>query len=376
MEITERKHWLDNIRWITIIIVVLFHAFFYYNNIGIEKPMFKGLSQNPSAQGEALKFTFAGIFQYGVYQWFMALLFVVSGISARYTLKKKTLKEFIKSRTDKILIPSTLGVVAIQWLSGWINIIEMGGEEMASIPFVIKYFISVLMGTGALWFCHVLYAAVLLLALIKVIDRKSILENLGEKSNIFIAIALIPVMFGAAQILNMPMVTVYRMCYYPLSFLAGYYIFSSDKLQLQLKKFGWIFLILGLTAGFFYVKKFYGIYYSEYQVLNNWISVLYAWLMILGILGVSQTLLNTSNKFTSYMTGCCFGIYVNHLILMQVTNILLKPAVKALPFAVIYAVEFVAAISVSILLWELFKRTPVLRYILYGIRKQKKTEEK
>ena len=29
-----RKHYLDNIRFLTIFFVVIFHVYFYYNNIG------------------------------------------------------------------------------------------------------------------------------------------------------------------------------------------------------------------------------------------------------------------------------------------------------------------------------------------------------
>lgn len=374
MEMTERKHWIDNLRWLTIIVVVIFHVFFYYNNIGVEKPMFKGLAPNPAVTGDKAALTFAGIFQYSVYQWFMLLLFIISGICAKFTLKTKSVKEFIKSRTLKLLVPSTLGVLTIQWLSGLINIIELGGEELANTPMVVKYVIAVLSGTGALWFCHVLYIASLLLALIKVIDRKGKFENLCSKSNIYVVLGFYFVMFGAAQILNLPMVSTYRMCYYPVAFLSGYYIFSNDKILLQLKVSGPCFLISGIATGFFYIRKFYGISYSDYSVLNSWLSILHAWLTVIGIIGTAQLLLNFRNSFTDYMNKAGWGIYVNHIIIMQVTNILLKPLVGSVPFFVIYLIEFAASLAVSIALWEVFKRIPVIRYVLYGIKGKKKSK--
>ena len=78
-----RKHYLDNIRFLTIFFVVIFHVYFYYNNIGTEA-MFAGLKPYEGAV------TFTGIYQYFVYPWFMLLLFVVTGISARYALEKRT----------------------------------------------------------------------------------------------------------------------------------------------------------------------------------------------------------------------------------------------------------------------------------------------
>lgn len=37
-----RKNYLDNIRWCTIILVVFFHVFFFFNNIGTT-PIFSGV---------------------------------------------------------------------------------------------------------------------------------------------------------------------------------------------------------------------------------------------------------------------------------------------------------------------------------------------
>lgn len=56
--IAMRKNYLDNIRWCTIILVVFFHVFFFFNNIGTTaiyfalqtktvKEFLKGRWQNP-----------------------------------------------------------------------------------------------------------------------------------------------------------------------------------------------------------------------------------------------------------------------------------------------------------------------------------------
>lgn len=366
-----RKLWIDNLRWITIILVVIFHAFFYYNNLGVEKPVFQGLEANPGPEG-IFNYTFAGIFQYAVYPWFMLLLFVLSGICAKFTLQKKTVREFIKSRTLKLLVPSTLGILTVQWISGYLNLYQMATDDFFAMPKLVKYVICVFSGTGALWFCQILYVASLLLALIKVIDKNGRFEKLCEKSNLSVAVLLYPVMTGAAQIFNIPVITTYRMAYYPLGFLLGYYVFSGEKLLAQLKKWGWIFLAGSAIAGFFYVRKFYGTYYGDYVVQNNWLSVLYAWLFVAGILGVAQNLLDFSNSFCGYISGASFGIYVNHIIVMQLTNILLKPAVAGgLSIIIVYIIEFIVAVTVSLLLWEFLKRIPVLGFVLYGIKKQK-----
>lgn len=97
-----RKHYLDNIRWITVVIVVVYHVIYMYNAEGI-----------PGVVGNitGLEVQYYDVFQYLTHPWFMFLLFMVSGISSRYYLSNHSDKEFLRSRTTKLLVPSTIGLL-------------------------------------------------------------------------------------------------------------------------------------------------------------------------------------------------------------------------------------------------------------------------
>lgn len=96
-------------------------------------------------------------FQYLVYPWFMALLFVVSGMSARYYLQSHTTKQFLKDKTRKLLVPSTIGLFVFQWLLGIYNLKIGGGLNIADLPMPIVYLITVLSGVGPLWYIQMLW---------------------------------------------------------------------------------------------------------------------------------------------------------------------------------------------------------------------------
>jgi fucose 4-O-acetylase-like acetyltransferase len=95
-----RKYYLDNIRWITIVLVVIYHVIYMFN--GVQTYGVIGPFEDVQYQDSLL---------YLLYPWFMLLLFVVSGMSSRYYLEKHTEKEFIRSRTRKLLVPGTIGVI-------------------------------------------------------------------------------------------------------------------------------------------------------------------------------------------------------------------------------------------------------------------------
>ena len=105
----ERKHYLDNIRWITLCVVILYHVFYIFNSSGV--------ISNINAPG-IKAFDSICVF---TYPWIMCLLFVVSGVSARYSLNNRTNKEFIKDRAKRILIPSIVGIFTYGWISGWMT---------------------------------------------------------------------------------------------------------------------------------------------------------------------------------------------------------------------------------------------------------------
>ncbi|MCI7795065.1 MAG: acyltransferase, partial [Lachnospiraceae bacterium] len=64
-----RKTYIDNIRWMTVVIVVIYHVLYMFNGVvtgGVIGPF------TPVQYQDA--------FQYIVYPWFMLLLFVISGM--------------------------------------------------------------------------------------------------------------------------------------------------------------------------------------------------------------------------------------------------------------------------------------------------------
>ena len=143
-----RKHYLDNIRWITVVLVVFYHIIYIFNGICKE-----------GVAGPFSDFQIQDAVQYILYPWFMVILFIVSGITSRLLLEKQTTKEFIKSRTQKFLVPSTIGLFVFQWIQGFFNMQFSHAFENFSpeMPKAVIYIIMAISGTGVLWFIQMLW---------------------------------------------------------------------------------------------------------------------------------------------------------------------------------------------------------------------------
>ena len=212
-----RRIYLVNIRWITVVIVVIYHIIYMFNGV-----------QPFGVIGPFKKHQLQDAFQYVVYPWFMALLFVVSGMSARYYLEKHDTKTFVREKTRKLLVPSTIGLLVFQWILGYYNMKISGAfESFESVPGIVRYMIMAISGIGVLWYIQVLWIFSMLLLLVRKFERDRIWKK-GEKTPVWLLVLLTVCVYGFSQVLNTPVVTVYRFGIYGFCFFTGYFIFSHD----------------------------------------------------------------------------------------------------------------------------------------------------
>lgn len=358
---SRRRVYLDNIRWITVVLVVIYHVIYMFNGVqpfGVIGPFHERQLQDG--------------FLYLVYPWFMALLFVVSGMSARYYLQGHDMKQFLRDKTRKLLVPSTIGLLVFQWILGICNM-KIGGamENLAGVPKPVLYLIAAVSGVGVLWYIQVLWTfSVLLLAIRKI--EKDRLWNLGEKTSVWFVLLLVIGVYGSAQILNTPVVTVYRYGIYGFCFFTGYYIFSHDEVMERLGKWWIAFDLVAVVLGISYTVIYFGENYATEPVINNVLACVYCWFAILAILTTMQKYGERSNAFTRWMSRKAWGLYVFHYLPIAVVSYDLKQYVPDLPVCLVYLIVGISAFAGAFLLNEVISRIPVIRWCVLGIKKEKK----
>ena len=359
-----RKHWIDNLRWVTVLLVLFYHVIYFYNNKGVVGGV-GGFGEGPQYQD---------VVMYILYPWFMPLLFILAGISARYALEKYPAKVWFKARTRKLLVPSTIGLLFFGVFTGWFNsMTSPAADALAGLPGPVKYIIWTISGTGPLWFIQDLWLLSLVLLLVRKLDRKGRLMEICSKAGI-VPVILMGVLFwlGHRTLIMEPdpqsaegLWNLYKPIFYLIPFLMGYFVFSHDNIQ---EKVGhaWIpLMVCAAVCGVTLITTTFGQNNTDPQYLRSPLNNIYGWLMCLAMMGWFKTDFDRTGRFAGYMTRSSYGIYITHYLIIASLGSLMKTHTQ-MPPVCMYIILTAAVFALSPLLYELLRRIPFIRWCVLG----------
>ena len=359
-----RKHWIDNLRWVTVLLVLFYHVIYFYNNKGVFGGI-GGFGDGPQYQD---------VIMYILYPWFMPILFILAGISARYALENHSAKEWFKARTRKLLVPGTIGLFVFHWMVGYFNTVVASREGVFDgIPAIAKYFIMAFSGIGPLWFIQVLWLLCLVLLLIRKLDKNDRFWNWCGKAGI-VPIILLGILFWAGEhtLIRNPrpesldgLLNLYKPLFYLIPFLLGYFVFSHDEVQERLEKVWGPLLICAAISGIILIVTTFGQDNTSPEYLGSPLNTLYGWLMCLAMMAWFKAKFDYTGKFAGYMAKSSFGIYIVHYLVIAAVGYTLKVHTN-LPPAAIYAILTVAVFTLSPLLYEAIRRIPIVKWCVLG----------
>ncbi|MBQ9878260.1 MAG: acyltransferase family protein [Bacteroidales bacterium] len=359
-----RKHWIDNLRWVTVLLVLFYHVIYFYNNKGVFGGI-GGFGDGPQYQD---------VIMYILYPWFMPILFILAGISARYALEKHGSKEWFKARTRKLLVPGTIGLFVFHWMVGYFNTVVASREGVFDgVPAIAKYFIMAFSGIGPLWFVQVLWLLCLVLLLVRALDKNDRFWNWCGKAGI-VPIILLGILFWAGEhtLIRNPrpesldgLLNLYKPIFYLIPFLLGYFVFSHDEVQERISKVWAPLLVCAVISGIVLIATTFGQDNTSPEYLGSPLNCLYGWLMCLAMMAWFKAKFDYTGKFAGYMTKSSFGIYIVHYLVIAAVGYNLKVNTNLPPVAM-YAILTVAVFTLSPLLNETIRRIPVVKWCVLG----------
>ena len=362
-----RKHWIDNLRWVTVLLVLLYHVVYFYNNKGVFGGI-GGFGEYPELP------QYQDVLMYILYPWFMPLLFILAGISARYALEKRSAREWFKARTRKLLVPGTIGLLVLHWMTGYFNTVVAARQGVFDgVPAVGRYIIMVFSGIGPLWFVQVLWLLCLVLLAVRALDRKDKFRTWCGKANIF-WIILLGVLFwvGEHTLVYNPrpqsadgLLNLYKPLFYLVPFLLGYFVFSHDEVQERVRS-AWIpLMVCAVVTGGVLIGTTFGQDNTSPQYLGSPLNCIYGYLICLAMMGWFKAKFYRTGQFANYMTRSSYGIYIVHYLVIASFGYMMKTYTQLPPWSM-YVILTLAVFVLSPLLYEILHRIPVVNWCVFG----------
>ena len=296
---SKRINSIDNLRWMTVSLLILYHAAMAYNTWGEANYIFFEKSRPLSA------------FISFVSPWFMPLMFMLAGASSYFSLQKRSMREFITERAKRLGIPFVFGLTVINPVMSYTADVTHNGYKGGYLAHYGIYFsrFTDLSGydggftLGHLWFIAVLLIISLLAcAFIRAAGQ---ITASKKKAAVFgtVLFACAAAAFGI-DILGKKVITYF--CVY----LLGYYFVSSVSFVEKLSHGKWIFTAAFLVFSTANVALF--LYIDGFETLNSVCNHLAFAAAMPALLCLGHDCLDFSNSFTKKNTAISYVFYIIH----------------------------------------------------------------
>lgn len=360
--ISMRKHYVDNLRWIVIFLLVPYHAAMAWNTWG--EPNYIYFESNKIISSIVVFFS----------PYFMPLMFLIAGISTRLALQKRTTGRYVLERTKKLLIPFIFGTLLIMpfmtYLADKFNYDYQGNLFQHYAVFFTRF--TDLTGAdggfsvGQFWFILYLFLISLIAIGMILLQRKIMKQKDIDIPPVLIFLWGLPLPF-LGELLSTGGKSFAE---YTYVFLVGYYIFSNDDAVSRAEKYKWIFLCTGITATVFNVYLFVWSG-TRHTLLNMAAKYVSEWFMINFLTGAGKRYLNFDGKVSKYMSKRSYTFYIFHFIWVVLFQYLLFHVCGG-NIILLYALPVLCAYVATMICCEICNRIydmPALRRFRPSVRR-------
>lgn len=343
-----RRVYIDNLKWMFIFLLIPYHAAMAWNVWGEPNYIF--------FEGNKIISSIVVFLN----PYFMPFMFLAAGISTRFALQKRTIRQYLVERLKRLLMPFVFGTLLIMPLMTYIADKFNCGYHGNLFEHYLVFFHKFTDLTGAdggfsvgqFWFILYLFLISCLSLGLIVLQKKVMPECRIDLPLWMICLFGLPLPF-LHELLSIGGKSIAEYMY---MFLTGYYIFSSETIS-KTENYKWLFLCIGSIAAFLYV---YFILWSagQYPMLkiSKYVS---EWFMSAGLLGIGKKYFLFHGKVSQYMTKRSYGFYVFHyicIVLMQYVMYQWYPE----NIVLLYMMPVLGAYCLTFMCCEICIRIPIL----------------
>lgn len=346
----KRINYVDNLRWMAVALLTLFHAAIAYNAWGeanyIHLEESRGLS----------------VVVILIAPWFMPLMFLLAGVATRFSLRKRSYGAFAKERLLRLGLPMLFGVAVISPVLSFVADVShngYAGNYFEHYGVFFTKFTDLTGYDGGFCFGHLWFILVLLLFSMAVLPLFAMTKKAGRSFELAIGLvaAILAIAAFDVKLIGKPLVT------YLCAYLVGYYLLSDRDFVLRLVKWKWVLLSLFVLASVANAVLF--VYVGGHEMLNdvcNGASFVFG---VLAAICVGHDYLDFSNRVTKYCAGISYVFYIVHFPIVLLCQYgLLRLGVSA---GLNFWLTLLAAYPVTFVACALIRKVKIGR-VLFGLK--------
>lgn len=311
-----RLLFIDNLRWLMIVLVITMHAAVTYSNMG-------RWYYTEKAHLDLASLLFFATYQVWLQAFFMGFLFFIAGYFVPPAFERKGPARFLRDRAVRLGLPSLVYMLVI----GPSNIYFLLGARHRG-----RSYASFLGESGPLWFCLALLIFCLIYAGVRVIVRRPVSGSgwLPANRHVVLFILTIAAATFLVRIVQPIGTAVWNMqlCFfsqYVLLFIAGLHAYRHGWLLRIPRSFGmrwlalsvgggavaWLVILVLATRMHWQTSSFDGGARWQSAVLSTWESFFCVG-VCLGLMVLFREHFNTQGRLVQFLSANAFAVYVFH----------------------------------------------------------------
>lgn len=378
-----RLLYLDALRAISAALLVIFHTGLIFT------PFFNYLLHNTERSLDLSLFSVILI-----HVWQMPLLFFLAGVTVYFSLRKRTMRDYLRERLTRLLIPFLFGLVALIPPQVYFDLVSRGYYSGTLLEFYPYYFTHLQHFTWHhLWF--ILYLLVISLLAIPTLiwlrsERSAAFRtHLADHATGYrvLFIGALPLMFSET-LLRARFPGMYYNLYtdwanvalFLILFIYGYLIASEPRIMQALYQPYKLALAIAalITTALLLIIRTLGhqpqFTYSDprYYLLTPLIA-LNTWCWIVGLIGLAHTLIRQPSRLWEIATQRFYPFYLLHQTVLIVVGFYVLQL--DIPVLARFSLIVVLTFGITIVAVEILIRVPILSFLL-GSKSPKKQKDR
>jgi glucan biosynthesis protein C len=366
----ERLAYLDWLRFLVVLSLAPFHAALSYTGFGVVF-VYDDPVRDAVLAGHGLYGRFGPpelrLFTVFMDNWFMHLLFLVAGIGAALSLRKRSKREFVGERADRLLLPLLVITVVVIPVQAWFSALDFRTFTGGFFAFYPHFFNALSTGPGGrgnfewahLWFLAYLFVySVISLPFLERWMRSGSPTARALKA-VRVGWLLLPALWiGMLEAVFRPGWPGFQnlvndwanFTVYLSFFLFGYLAGADPRLQEAAEHHRLAALALGLLAFCLRLACYdllpVGPGYQPFNILAQFLRGVAAWGLVVAAIGFGRRYLNQTGRILGVARDLSFPLYLLHFApLTAVTYFLLGSPLGVWPRWAISVVVSWAAVA-------------------------------